>query len=113
MADPVRYKIQNWSVEFEECFNSYTSDQISDIVEKIKVKYADFDGMMMRKYEDMRWTFSESDKSKLYAIPCDAYVAFKHLVIQENRIVFVGILHARGKCNRWYYQSIGKLNVPI
>jgi hypothetical protein len=105
--------VQNWDVKFEECFSVLTQEQLSEIVEKLRAKYTDFDDMMARKYEDMRWTFSESDRSKLFAvIPDDAYLSLKHLEIREDRISFVGILCTGAKCQRWYVKSIGKLFVP-
>jgi hypothetical protein len=104
----VEYHVGSWRVEFGKDFlDKFDVQGLQDICKKMEEKYQDFEDMMVRKYDDMRNTFVESNKKKMFAvIPSDSYLSFSHLEIMEDRYRFAAVLFTQGKGRKVYYKSI-------
>jgi len=108
------YKINEWTVDFDESFNKLYHDTKLILIDMIGDRYPDFDDIISKTSNRMHLQFQESGKSKLYMEGIPDTLSLKHMIIdkERKRLSFVIVVHENGKRGRSYHMSAGKFFVP-
>lgn len=105
--------INDWIVSFDDTFERMSDEDRKALLDKVEVKYRDFDDIILRTSQQMKDRFQESGASKLYREGRPYAIELKHLELTEERISFRIIVLEMGKGKgNIYALSAGKFFVP-
>jgi len=103
--------IKSWPISFDKSFDSIDDNNKYKLLRKVEEKYHDFDDIIFRTSSQMKSSFSESYKSKLYAGGTPDLLHLKHPEIKDGKFRFRIIVQQEGKKSD-YFESAGGFFVP-
>lgn len=103
--------IKSWPIVYDESFKAISDDEKYSLLRKVEEKYKDFDEIIFRTSDNMKSSFSESGRSKLYQAGMPGLLHLKHLSFDNGKLRFKIVVEEEGKKSN-YFLSAGGFFVP-
>ena len=106
------FKINNWDIDFDSSFDTFSLEQKYLLLIKVENKYLDFNDIILRLSKKIEENFNWVSQHNIYSCGCPCKVHIKHLGLGNNIKFTIVVMEEGPHCNS-SYTGAEKLNVSL